>query len=388
MTNPGGSSGLQPGQWGVTGTDGSIPSKSAQTQDSVTAALQNQFSSNQFAGLGGGLIAMILSFITAGLASVLGGFANIIEAISGTVNNAYVEQLPVITDHSHSITTLQEQFDQLILQGEAIVFTSNNSYTPTPGIKSIDVIIIGAGGGGSSGSYDALFGNSTTGGGGGGGGETHTSVPASLLPVDGSGNFLPIQIIIGAGGAGASGDAHVGAGGGHSKFGPEVGNGGTQWLLGGGGDGGAFGTPAPTAAGGVGMIPGGTGGRGVYYSGQLLAPTPGGNSTSAYDLHGGGGGGGAGAYGTQIAGTAGGGGGISPGGAVGTPGAPGSSPASIIATGAGGGGGGACIGSTAYGGGAGGYPAGGGGGSATYVGGATTGGLGGNGICYVIERSA
>lgn len=383
----GGTGSADGGQWGL-GADGSIPSMAGRTQDNVTPILQQQVQGSNWGGLGGGLIGLILSLIGGAVAAVLGGFANLIEAITGTVNNSYVKQLPIITDHSHSIGTLQQQFDQLILQGTAIVFTSNNSYTPTAGIKSIDVIIIGAGGGGSSGSYDALFGNSTTGGGGGGGGETHTNVPASLLPVDGSGNFLPIQIIIGAGGAGASGDAHVGAGGGHSKFGPQVGSSDTQWLLGGGGDGGAFGTPAPTATGGVGMIPGGAGGRGVYFSSGSVAPTAGGTSASAYDLHGGGGGGGAGAYGTQVAGTAGGSGGISPGGAVGTPGLPGSAPASIIATGAGGGGGGACSGSTAYGGGAGGFPGGGGGGSACFTNGATTGGPGGNGICFIIERSS
>lgn len=388
MSFPFNAGGMTPGDWGVS-KDGSIPGMTGRTQDTVSDSLATDVQDNtQWGGLGGMFLTAVLGLIAGAIAGILGGFANLIDAITGTVNNSYVKQLPVITDHSHSITTLQQQFNQLILQGNAIVFTSNNSYTPSAGIKSIDVIIIGAGGGGSSGSYDALFGNSTTGGGGGGGGETHTNVPASLLPVDGSGNFLPIQIVIGAGGAGASGDAHVGAGGGHSKFGPQVGSGATQWLLGGGGDGGAFGTPAPTASGGVGMIPGGSGGRGVYYSSTLLAPTAGGNSTSAYDLHGGGGGGGAGGYGSSIAPTAGGSGGISPGGAAGTPGAPGSAPASIIATGAGGGGGGGVSGSTPYGGGAGGFPGGGGGGSGCFTSGATIGGPGGNGICFIIERSS
>ncbi len=388
MTFPGGAGGMTPGDYGVS-AGGSIPAMTGRNQDSITNDITSDIQSNTaWPGLGGMFLTAVLGLIGGAITGLLNGFATLFDAITGTVNNAYIQGLPIINDHTHSIDTLQEQFNQLILQGNAIVFTSNNSYTPTAGIKSIDVIIIGAGGGGSSGSYDALFGNSTTGGGGGGGGETHTNVPASLLPVDGSGNFLPIQIIIGAGGAGAASDAHVGSGGGHSKFGPEVGNAGTQWLLGGGGNGGAFGTPAPTAAGGVGMIPGGTGGRGVYYSSVLLAPTAGGNSTSAYDLHGGGGGGGAGGYGGQIAGSNGGGGGISPGGVTGYPGTAGSAPASIIATGGGGGGGGGATTAAAWGGGAGGYPAGGGGGSGCAAGGATTGGAGGAGICFIIERSS
>lgn len=381
MTNPGGASGLTPGAWGITGTDGSIPAKSAQTQPAVTQHLQDTFTSNNFPGLGGGLIALVLSFIGAAIAAILGGFATVLDAIFGSVNDDYIAGLPTITNHSNSITTLRAQFNQLILQGNAIVFDSNNTYTPSEGILSIDVILIGAGGGGSSGSYDAFTEGSRSGGGGGGGGETHANIPASLLPKNGDGSFKPIQIVIGMGGAGASVDSNYGAGGGHSKFGPEVGNTGQEWLLGGGGNGGAWGAPGPIAQGGVGMIPGGNGGRGAYSNVPPTAPT---SSVSAYDLHGGGGGGGAGGGANGI-GTAGGAGGISPGGNPGSPGNPGSSPATIIATGGGGGGGGI---SGTVGGGTGAFPAGGGGGSACNVGGATTGGAGGNGRCYVIERSS
>lgn len=382
MSFPLSGSDAQPGGFGLTANSG-IPGMTGRTQDAVTEQLKSTIGDGHWGGLGGGLVGMVLSLIAGALGAVLGGFATFLEAIFNTVNDPYIANLPTITDHSQSITTLQEQFEQVLLQGTAIVFTSNNTYTPTPGIHSIDVIIIGAGGGGSSGSFEAIGNGVMSGGGGGGGGETHTSVPASLLPVDGTGNFKPIQIIIGAGGAGALADQGVGTGGGHSKFGPEVGGGSTQWLLGGGGNGGAWGPSAQEASGGVGMLRGGHGGAGIVGSGSGfnggLGSAPG-DSVSAYDLHGGGGGGAAG-----NTGFAGGSGGISPGGAAGNPGAVGSAPASIIATGGGGGGGGI---SGSAGGGAGGFPAGGGGGSACGTGGATFGGNGGNGICFIIERSS
>lgn len=382
MSFPAGQGGLTPGQYGTTGSDGSLPAMAGHTQSSITTSLSNQLAqSPNWSPLGGGLIGIITTLIGGAIAALLGGFASLVQAITGTVNDRYISQLPTITNHSNSITTLQEQFAQVLLQGTAIVFTSNNSYTPTPGIHSIDVIIIGAGGGGSSGSFDALNNGEQSGGGGGGGGETHTTIPANLLPTNSSGAFLPIQIIIGAGGAGAVSDQGVGTGGGNSTFGPQVGGTGGAWLLGGGGNGGSWGTPGPLPIGGVGMIPGGNGGVGGY---QTIPPTAPTSSVSAYDLHGGGGGGGAGGSANGV-GTGGGAGGISPGGAAGSPGAPGTSPASIIATGAGGGGGG-LSGQTS--GGTGGYPAGGGGGSACGTGGAAAGGAGGNGICYIIEHSS
>jgi hypothetical protein len=374
----GGSGSADGGQWGL-GADGSIPGMAGRNQSNMTDAMVSDIESNTiWSNLNGGLIGMILSLIGGAIATLLNGFANLIDAITGTVNNAYIQALPVITDHSQSITELREAFDQLVLQGEAKVFTSNNTYVPSPGILSVDVIIIGAGGGGGSGSYDFAVSGARSGGGGSGGGETHTSVPASLLPTNPDGSFKPIQIVIGAGGAGAASDSGFGTGGGNSKFGPEVGNAGQQWLLGGGGVGGAWGAPGPVAQGGVGMIPGGNGGRGGYSNVAPTAPT---SSVSAYGLYGGGGGGGAG--GGAVVGTAGAAGGISPGGGVGNPGSPGQSPSEIVATGGGGGGGGV---SGSAGGGAGAYPGGGGGGSACGVGGATFGGPGANGIIYVIER--
>ncbi|WP_306358899.1 MULTISPECIES: hypothetical protein [unclassified Nocardia] len=306
-----------------------------------------------------------------------GGVVSSFESAQGVAHGAYNNR---IDDHANSITELRNAFEQLVLQGRAIVYTRNSSYTPSPDILSVEVIIIGAGGGGSSGSYDALVEGVRSGGGGGGGGETHTSIPASLLEKNTDGSFKPIRIVIGSGGAGASQDRNYGASGSDSLFGPEVGSDDREWLLGGGGQGGQWGAPGPVAQGGVGMIPGGNGGRGGAGNTRGTAPTP---SVSAYALYGGGGGGGSG--GSPLwAGTAGAAGGISPGGAAANPGWAGRSPAQIVATGGGGGGGGH---SGNYGGGSGGFPGGGGGGSACAANGATTGGAGATGICYVIERT-
>lgn len=382
MTSPGGPSWLTPGAWGVRGTDGSIPKKRLHTEANITQQLQDEFTSEQFSGLGGGLIAMILSFIGAAIAAVLGGFVSIIDAIFGTVDDAYIAGMPTINDHSQSITELREVVQQLILQGMAIRYTGNGTYTPNENVVSIDLILIGAGGGGSSGSYDALIDGTRSGGGGGGGGETHVNVPASLLPTNLDGTYRAIQVIIGAGGAGALSDSGVGTGGGHTRFGPEVGSGAQSWLLGGGGNGGAWGNSGPVAPGGIGMIPGGNGDRGLGPAGAGVGA---GHSTSAYTLHGGGGGGGRGGAQGRGGGSPGGGGGISPGGAPGSPGAAGESPSDIVATGGGGGGGGA---SGSAGGGNGGFPGGGGGGSSCGITGATFGGVGGDGILYIIERMA
>lgn len=287
-----------------------------------------------------------------------------------------------INDHSQSITDIQAVINTLILQGDALKFVSNGTYTPNPNVVTVEVIAIGAGGGGSSGSQDALVAGTRSGGGGGGGGETHAPIPASLLPTNPDGSYKSLQVIVGAGGAGALADSDVGTGGGHTKFGPEVGSVAQEFLLGGGGQGGAWGNGGPTAQGGAGMILGGNGGRAV---GDVSHPTPPGSSTSPFDLHGGGGGGGAGYAQGKGGGNAGGNGATAPGGAPGTPGQAGSSPSPIVAVGGGGGGGGL---SGSAGGGNGGYPGGGGGGSACNAGGATYGGNGGNGVLFIIERMA
>lgn len=314
----------------------------------------------------------------------LGGFqdaqaanlAGILREIFNTVNDDYIADLPIIQDHSHTITELVEAVNQLILQGQSIVFDSNNTYYPSAGITSIDVILIGAGGGGGG----SLFTNVNgwmSGGGGGGGGEVHTSIPSSLLPKT-AGAFDPISIFVGAGGYGGPA-ADSGQGGGNTRL--------AEYLSAGGGDGGTYSSSPLTALGGAGMIPGGNGSAGAYDRGDTvkIPSTLAGNSVSAYDLHGGGGGGGAGST-TALAGRPGGIGGISAGGNLGTPGGPGLAPNAIIAAGGGGGGGGGAS-SNGHGG-AGGFPGGGGGGAGVPSGTGGHGGAGGNGRLWIIERFA
>src|SRR5690606_8895739 len=98
----------------------------------------------------------------------------------------------------------------------AWVFVDGETWTPTAGVLSLEVILIGAGAGGAAGRWDLVAENRYAGAGGGGGGEVHTTIPASLLPRDVDGNFLPITIGIGSGGAGGAADAAPGAGGGNT----------------------------------------------------------------------------------------------------------------------------------------------------------------------------
>ncbi|MFD6398424.1 hypothetical protein [Nocardia sp. NPDC060249] len=291
--------------------------------------------------------------------------------ITGTASGDPSDVLP-------AMTMLQTRFQQILLQGNAIVFTSSGDYIPTPGILSLDIILIGGGAGGAGGRWDIVAGNRGSGGGGGGGGEVHTNIPASLLPVDSNGDFLPIPITVGVGGAGGAAGGSNGLNGTNTLFG--------SWLMAGGGLGGLFhyGIAGPGGAGGSGMIPGGAGGKsGASGVGEPdPAPRAGGNSISAYALYGGGGGGGGAAGFTGGLGAPGGQGGISQGGPAGQAG---SAPSTIIATGGGGGGGGV-TGSDP--GGAGAFPAGGGGGGGGNGVGAAKGAQGAGGIVFLIERTS
>lgn len=375
MTFPGYSGGAQPGGWGLS-ANGSIPGMGSLTQGAVTDRIAGEaMQGSSWPGLGGMLVGMILSLIAGAIGAVLGGFATIVDAIFGTVNDDFVSQLPTINDHSQSITELQAAFNQLILQGNAIVFTSNNTYTPSDGIVSIDVIMLGAGAGGAAGRWDIIAGNRRVGSGGGGGGEVHTTIPASLLPMTG-GHFDPISIVIGAGGAGGTGDAQAGTGGGNTSFG--------SYLTAGGGVGGlsvyTAGANVGGGGGGAGMIVGGAGGGAGGSGAGENSPFAGGNSISGFSLNGGGGGGGGGMGFAGGVPAAGGIGGISPGG---TPGNPGSPPSDVVATGGGGGGGSSSGGSSGAGGA---IPAGGGGGGGGDISARGNGGNGARGQLFVIER--
>lgn len=307
------------------------------------------------------------------------GFANIIDAILGTVDNGYIADLPIINDHSASIASLNDTVEALILQGISRKYPSNDTYYPPEGLVSIELIMIGGGGGGGGGRGDGIPANRGGGGGGGGGGEVHTTIPAALLPTTG-GAFNPVAITI----AGPSEGAHGGSGVTGGTGGPGWGGGNTSFgglLTAGGGVGGLGGTPSGGVGGGggAGMIPGGAGGKGGYGVADAGARgVAGGASTSAYDLHGGGGGGGGGG-GNNLSGNGiggnGGQGAISPGG---TPGVAGTAPSIVVAAGGGGGGGG----NATITGGVGAVPGGGGGGGGENA----AGGNGGAGMMWIIEH--
>lgn len=137
MTNPGGPSGLEPGPWGVTGGDGSIPSKQTQNQTNVTNTLQNDFSSAQFSGLGGGLIALVISFIGGAIGGILGGFLTVVDAIFGIVTNDYVQAMPVVQAQAGSISaTKAAVVTTSVIDGQTVtryVYTGGGSWSkPIP----------------------------------------------------------------------------------------------------------------------------------------------------------------------------------------------------------------------------------------------------------------
>ncbi|WP_164873374.1 glycine-rich domain-containing protein [Rhodococcus xishaensis] len=311
-----------------------------------------------------------------GQGGILRGFENIRAAIENLVSSDYVGDLSIIRDHSGRVENMEALIDQMILQGNATKYEGNNEFTPSPGVVSLELILIGGGGGGGAGKGATLGPGRVGGGGGGGGGEVHATIPAVLLEKNADGVYDPIRVEIGVGGEGGQSAGDHGHGGGDTVFG--------DYLTAGGGGGGIGGSTSILPAGGdsgAGMIPGGVGGYGaVYGEGPAF---PGGHSTSPYALYGGGGGGGGGATddpGNNVP-QSGGIGGISAGGAGG--GGDGAKPNKIIATGGGGGGGGTYSAR----GGHGGFPAGAGGGGGThssYV----RGGNGANGLVFVIERMA
>lgn len=309
-------------------------------------------------GTGGGTVGFN------GLGSALLG------AIFGNVNNDYISQLPIIQEQQNYITDLRDAVERMILQGQSIFYDSSATHYISDGVVSIDFIILGGGGGGSGGRNVGVTTGAIPGAGGGGGGEVHFNVPRSLLGDS-------VQIMVGAGGAGGATSA-PGYGGTPSKVVTASGE-----IAGGGGMGGMFALNASPATGGTGMIRGGNGGAAHDGGGAWAFDYPT-DSTSQYDLHGGGGGGGVG----WIGGTGnpvGGQGGITSGGV--SPGQVGGNADGLTATGGGGGAGGAQGGK----GGAGGAPSGGGGGGGANTQFGGPGGAGGNGAqgrVYVIERTA
>ena len=368
MTSPNG--GVPSG--GITGSGGMAAhagTTEGQWRDSIYNQVNDSFGDvNLFGAILRNLLSTVLGFFS--------GFATVIDAIFGTVNDTYIRDLPIITDHSRSITEIREELAAATIHGNARVFTSNHTYYASPGTIEAFVIYIGAGGGGASGKWDLILATNRRGGcGGGGGGETHFLIPGTLL-FDSNGDPKPIDIRIGEGGKGAVNTDSPGNGGGNTSI---------AGVIAGGGDGGARGTTTNGGGkGGIGVIRGGDGGSAVTTDNGTS--TPGRDSLSTFgELYGGGGGGGAGVTG-WAGGTnpvrPGGSGGVSPGGQL--PGQNGTPPSPIVVTGGGGGSGGNDRG------GDGAYPGGGGGGGGygTSESNWGAGGNGADGIAYIIERRA
>lgn len=276
MTNPGGPAGLEPGPWGVTGGDGSVPSKGTQNQANVTTTLQNDFSSAQFSGLGGGLIALVISFIGGAIAGILGGFVSVVEAIFGIVDNSFVSSMPVVQAQAGAIaSTASAAVTTSIIGGQTVtrtVYSGAGTWTkPTPPAgKRISRIAAACINGGNGGNGPPGV-NSDGAEGGEGGGYTlkewsdHTQVPSS------------VPITVGAGGLGATVNS-IGQVGGVSLFGTLLsGKPGTSSVLT------TQGAVASTCAPGRGGDGGGGGGADPYFykspglRGQSSALSVGGN---------------------------------------------------------------------------------------------------------------
>lgn len=222
MTNPGGSSGLTPGQWGVTGTDGSVPAKATHNQSTIQTNLQDSFSSTQFSGLGGGLIGLVVSFITGAIAGILGGFVSVIEAIFGIVDNGYVAAMPVVQAQAGSIaSTASAVVTTSIIDGQTVTrssYTSGGSWSkPTPPVgKRISRIAAAAINGGNGGNGPpGVNGDGAEGGEGGGYAyqewSDHTQVPDTVaITIGAGGNGAPVNSIGQVGGVSSFGTLLLG----------------------------------------------------------------------------------------------------------------------------------------------------------------------------------
>lgn len=160
-------------------------------------------------------------------------------------------------------------------------FTASGAYTPTPGMRFVDVALFGAGGGGGSGARQAAGAAASGGGGGGGGGIARGRFTAAQIGAS-------RMVTVGAGGAGGAAQTvnstggNAGAAGGDTTFGALMtafgggagAGGGLAAASGGGGGSSQFtkGSNGAGASGGIGsqgLGPGGSGAAG----GGILTPS-------------------------------------------------------------------------------------------------------------------
>ncbi|GAA3175695.1 glycine-rich domain-containing protein [Rhodococcus baikonurensis] len=309
------------------------------------------------------------------------GFPNLLAGIGGTVNNSYIAQMPIISNHEARLTATEEAVRQSILQGEAVTFSASGWWKPPRDLIYAELIGVAGGGGGAAGTWNVIATAQRGGDGGGGGGLKNldgiTRLYAKFLPKTGD-DYDWIYVSVYAAGPGGVGSGSPGGAGGNIIFGSNL---ATPLVTFEGGWGAATGDTVPSTSGqgGSGMVPGGHGGFGAQTPRSGAGGTNGESSISPYSFLGGGpGGAGGGCANFSSAGT--GGSGVATTG--GGPGQPGISPHPAIAAGGSGGGGARNTGEP---GGAGGFPGGGGGGGYGGSTSASNGGKGGEPKLFVLE---
>lgn len=311
----------------------------------------------------------------------LGGFGSLFAAITGTVNDSYVRDLPIITDHTAQLSAQATAIEQMTARGKAVVFSQSGWYYPPKDLVTLRIVGIGAGAGGAAGQWNLVGTGRNGGGGGGGGGYQEIEITAAFLPKTGD-DFDPIRVDMFLAGNGGVGSETPGGGGGNIIFGANL---SIPYATFQGGVGGvtASSVRGGGGIGGLGMVPGGKGGDGARLDGDSNN-LPATNGTSSFASERFMGGGGAGGGGGRSNSTSGGFGGNGVGTAGGIGNQAGVSPHPAMSIGAGGGGGSSGESSN---GGAGGFPGGGGGGGfGGTMGTASAGGPGGQPKLYCYEE--
>ncbi|MFF1946894.1 hypothetical protein ACFVWF_32675, partial [Rhodococcus qingshengii] len=92
---------------------------------------------------------MANDFTNQGLLGILfNGFPSLLAGITGTVNDNYVRDLPIITNHTAQLSEQAEAIAQMTARGRAVPFSQSGWYYPPKDLVMLRLIGIGAGAGG------------------------------------------------------------------------------------------------------------------------------------------------------------------------------------------------------------------------------------------------